>query len=112
MLRYSRVIVARVPAPAPSPITADALRAWRRRHGYSQTRLARALGVSRRSVNRWETSGVGIPPWLRVGLDGVQARAGSQIRTRRWVERKRAAAACGAPAEDPGERSAARSEFW
>ena len=48
------------------------LRAWREQHDYSQQRLADALGVSPRTVLRWENGQVAVPPYLPLALVGLE----------------------------------------
>lgn len=38
-----------------------------------QTRLANALGVNPRTVRRWASGEIPVPPWVRVALKGVEA---------------------------------------
>lgn len=40
-----------------------------------QTRLANALGVNPRTVNRWANGEISVPPWVRVALRGIDANA-------------------------------------
>ena len=49
----------------------ETLRRKRRKVGLSQRRLATLLGVSRRSVNRWERSGEPIPKNRAISIQAV-----------------------------------------
>jgi len=44
------------------------LKEWRYNHGYSQSRLAKALNVAVMTVSRWETGLRAIPSFLRLAL--------------------------------------------
>jgi transcriptional regulator with XRE-family HTH domain len=61
-------------------MTGDVLRTWRRRRHLKQTELAVALGVSERTVQRWEGDTQTIPKWLPIALYGF-IRLGEDIRT-------------------------------
>ena len=43
--------------------------------GLSQVDLAKALGVSRQIVWRWEQGKVPVPPWLHLALQGLHCAA-------------------------------------
>jgi transcriptional regulator with XRE-family HTH domain len=47
---------------------------WRERTGYSQSQLARALGVNVMTVSRWEREIQSAPPFLRLALEALEAR--------------------------------------
>jgi transcriptional regulator with XRE-family HTH domain len=44
------------------------LKAWREKNKYSQTKLAKALGVDVMTVSRWERGVYEIPPYLPLAL--------------------------------------------
>jgi len=50
------------------------LRAWRRAHKLTLKGLANSLGVSWITVQRWETGGQGIPPFLHLALESLERR--------------------------------------
>jgi transcriptional regulator with XRE-family HTH domain len=41
---------------------------WRHAHGYSQTQLARRLGVHYRTIGKWERGESHIPPFMSLAL--------------------------------------------
>lgn len=53
----------------------SALIAWRERRGWNQSQLAEALGVSRRTVNRWENSPNfrDLPRYLELALTALES---------------------------------------
>lgn len=53
-------------------MTRDELRAWRAANGYSQARLAKALGVASMTVTRWEMEIRAIPPFLHLALKALE----------------------------------------
>jgi transcriptional regulator with XRE-family HTH domain len=57
------------------------LKQWRRSNGYSQQRLADALGVFQVTVARWETEVREIPSFLHLALEALECRGGEK-RTR------------------------------
>lgn len=50
---------------------------WRKKNGYSQIRLGKALGVSTITVYRWEKGMRGIPPFLHLALKYLETEGGS-----------------------------------
>jgi transcriptional regulator with XRE-family HTH domain len=53
-------------------MTRDELREWRTGNGYSQARLAKALGVASMTVTRWEMGIRSIPPFLHLALIALE----------------------------------------
>ena len=52
-------------------MTREDLKKWRRRNGYSQAKLAKALGVAMMTVSRWETGLRSIPVFLNLALKWI-----------------------------------------
>ncbi len=48
------------------------LKKWREKNGYSQSQLAKALGVITISVSRWERGVREIPSFLHLALFGLE----------------------------------------
>ncbi len=63
------------------------LQSWRKQNGYSQSQLAKALGVITITVSRWERSEREIPAYLHLALKSLRRR-GTEIRTGRPVIKK------------------------
>jgi transcriptional regulator with XRE-family HTH domain len=57
-------------------MTKDDLKKWRRRNSYSQTKLAKALGVAVMTVSRWETGLRSIPVFLNLALNWLEHEGG------------------------------------
>ena len=57
-------------------MTPKELKAWREKNGYSQAKLAMALGVHTITVNRWENKARPIPSFLHLALAGLEKRGG------------------------------------
>ena len=53
-------------------MTPEELKKWRDKKGYSQSQLARALGVFTVSVSRWERGVREIPSFLHLALYGIE----------------------------------------
>ncbi len=49
---------------------------WRKKNGYTQIRLGKALGVSTITVYRWEKAMRGIPPFLHLALKYLEIEGG------------------------------------
>ena len=49
---------------------------WRKRNGYSQITLGKALGVSTITVYRWEKAMREIPPFLHLALKYLELKGG------------------------------------
>jgi len=70
-------------------MTADELKTWRQRNGYSQAKLAKALGVDTMTVSRWERGfRKEIPPFLHLALDALERR-GKEEKEKGKTEMKR-----------------------
>jgi transcriptional regulator with XRE-family HTH domain len=52
-------------------MTALDLTTWREQRGWSQSALARALGVRHSTIFRWETGRSAIPPFLALALSAL-----------------------------------------
>jgi len=63
------------------------LQSWRKQNGYSQSQLAKALGVITITVSRWERSEREIPSYLHLALKSLRRR-GTEIKTGRPVTKK------------------------
>lgn len=61
---------------APDRMTADDLKAWLRSRGWSNYRLAKALGRQERTVGRWVNDESDPPPELRLTLVEVDRQYG------------------------------------
>jgi transcriptional regulator with XRE-family HTH domain len=57
-------------------MTKDDLKKWRGRNGYSQAKLAKALGVAVMTVSRWETGNRTIPVLLNLALKWLEYEGG------------------------------------
>jgi len=52
----------------------DALKSWRKRHGFTQTELGEILGVKKTTVYRWEKNMRIIPPFLHLALECIEMK--------------------------------------
>ena len=76
-------------------MTSDELRKWREANGYSQARLAKALGIASMTVTRWEMGIRSIPPYLHLALKTLEGgdgkpgtgQTGKGKKTRKEVKR-------------------------
>jgi transcriptional regulator with XRE-family HTH domain len=50
------------------------LKKWREKNGYSQSQLARVLGVATQTISRWERGTRVIPPFLHLALNSLKGR--------------------------------------
>ena len=50
------------------------LKKWRKKHGYSQIKLGKALGVSTITVYRWEKSMRQMPSFLHLALESLESK--------------------------------------
>lgn len=57
-------------------MTGKELQAWRVKNRYSQTQLAKALGVITLTVSRWEREDRAIPPFLHLALKSLPKKGG------------------------------------
>lgn len=48
---------------------------WRKDNGYSQGKLATALGVDVMTISRWEREVQSMPPYLYLALEALESRA-------------------------------------
>ena len=56
-------------------MTSNELKTWRKKNGYIQTQLAKALGVGQVAIARWETNVRKIPSFLHLALDALEYKA-------------------------------------
>lgn len=56
-------------------MTAEEVKAWRERMGWSQERLAEALGVHTMTVSKWERGEQDHAPYLPLALDALEQQA-------------------------------------
>ena len=61
-------------------MTPDDLKAWRTKSGYSQSQLAKVLGVATMTVSRWETGLREIPSFLHLALECMEKKGGGTER--------------------------------
>jgi transcriptional regulator with XRE-family HTH domain len=62
-------------------MTPDELIAWRKRNGFSQAMLAKALGVHVMTISKWERNindKRGIPPFLHLALKELEGEGGDE----------------------------------
>ena len=52
------------------------LQKWRQLNGYSQSQIAKALGIAVMTVSRWETASREIPPFLHLALRSLPKKGG------------------------------------
>ena len=64
------------------------LQKWRHENGYSQSQLAKALGVLTMTISRWETGTREISPYLHLALKSLRKRQGA-IKAGRPAKKKR-----------------------
>jgi DNA-binding transcriptional regulator YiaG len=55
-------------------VTPAQLKIWRNKNNYSQTQLAKILGVDIMTVSRWERGVREIPPYLHLALECMEKR--------------------------------------
>lgn len=73
---YSAPIDKYIPMVYITPMTSKELKMWRQKHSYSQTNLAKALGVAVMTVSRWETETRAIPVFLHLALRCLELEGG------------------------------------
>jgi len=59
-------------------MTSNDLKKWRKRNGYSQSQLAKALGVITITVSRWERGVREIPSFLHLALECLELKGGGE----------------------------------
>ena len=59
-------------------MTPQELKKWRKLNGYSQSQLAKVLGVASLTISRWERGARAIPVFLHLTLKCVEKRGGEQ----------------------------------
>ena len=57
-------------------MTPDSLKKWRKRNGYTQSQLAKVLGVIPLSISRWELGVREIPSFLHLALECLEMKGG------------------------------------
>jgi DNA-binding XRE family transcriptional regulator len=57
-------------------MTPDELKKWRNKNDYSQSQLAKVLGVITLTISRWERGVREIPPFLHLALECLEMRGG------------------------------------
>jgi DNA-binding transcriptional regulator YiaG len=57
-------------------MTPQELKAWRKRNGYSQGELAKALDVDVMTISRWERGVRSIPSFLHLALECMEKKGG------------------------------------
>jgi transcriptional regulator with XRE-family HTH domain len=66
----------------------DELREWRQQNGYSQSQLAKVLGVDVMTVSRWERGVREIPSFLHLALAYLELK-GAEPKIKRERKRER-----------------------
>lgn len=54
------------------------LKAWRERHGLSQTELAGMLGITKPCISQWESGVRKIPAFLHITLKCLKVKRGGE----------------------------------
>jgi len=54
----------------------EELKTWRIKNNYSQSLLAKVLGVTTTTISRWETGAREIPPFLHLTLKCIKKKGG------------------------------------
>lgn len=67
----------------------DELSTWRNDRNYTQAELAKALGIHRVTVAKWEAGMIVIPKIIAFALKGIDAMGGEAIPRERKRQRKR-----------------------
>jgi DNA-binding XRE family transcriptional regulator len=65
------------------------LQQWRKKHGYSQGKLSKELGVSRITIYRWEKAMRNIPTFLHLALECLKVKKGGESKTKGTKMKKR-----------------------
>lgn len=61
---------------------------WRKKNGYSQISLGKALGVSTITVYRWEKAMREIPSFLHLALKYLELKGGEQKKAKSKTKKK------------------------
>jgi DNA-binding transcriptional regulator YiaG len=69
-------------------VTPQELKAWRKQNGYSQSQLAKVLGVIPFSVSRWERGLREIPSFLHLALECMEKKKGGEEKAKGKKKRK------------------------
>lgn len=69
-------------------MTGSALKAWRKRNKYSQSQLAKALGVIPLTVSRWERGVREIPSFLHLALECLELKTKGKKTKKRGGEKE------------------------
>jgi len=69
-------------------MTSEELKQWRQENGYSQSQLAKALGVIVITISRWEREESQIPPFLHLALNSLPKKGGEIKKGRPKAEQK------------------------
>ncbi len=59
-------------------MTPKELKVWRKQNGYSQSQLAKVLGVIPLTVSRWELGVREIPSFLHLALECMEKKGGEK----------------------------------
>jgi len=59
-------------------MTSEDLKRWRKKNGYTQNQLAKALSVHTITVNRWENEAREIPSFLHLALRCLVLEGGEE----------------------------------
>ena len=71
-------------------MTTKELQAWRKENGYSQSQLARKLGVISLTISRWERGERHIPSFLHLALRCLELEGGeSKAKGKKKMKKKR-----------------------
>jgi transcriptional regulator with XRE-family HTH domain len=70
-------------------MTYNQLKKWRKRNGYSQSQLARALSVDVMTISRWERQLRKIPPFLHLALECLEIRGGEKKTKGMRIQKKK-----------------------
>ena len=69
-------------------MTSEQLKEWRKQNAYSQTDLAKLLGVTNVCVSRWEIGMRNIPSFLHLALKWLELKKGGESKTKGKKKRK------------------------
>ena len=64
-------------------MTHNELKKWRTEHNYSQSQLAKALGVHVMTISQWERNIRTIPPFLHLALRCLELEGGETVKGKR-----------------------------